>query len=187
MQAMLYWCPRLCSAILVDRLGMNIQFARKYLFTCGLLLLPVFVWNILFWRYLPPAFEAGEFWRDIPSTLAMAEHSLRLLIFTLPFFMPLGISGARQRTGLGILIAGNLLYFASWLALIIAPNSLWSQSAIGFLAPAYTPILWLLGLAMLSGQLFWGTFYRWWIYLVFSGLFIAVHVTHAAVVYIRNY
>ena len=166
---------------------MSNQLTRKYLVTCGLLLLPVFVWNIALWHYLPPVFAASEFWRDIPPVLGTTENALRGLIFTLPFFMPLSISSARQRTGIGLFIAGNLLYFASWLALIAAPDSLWSQSAIGFLAPAYTPILWLLGLAMLSGQLFWSNFYRWWMYLVLCGLFIAAHVTHAVIIYVRNY
>lgn len=160
---------------------------RKYLVTCGVLLLPVFVWNAVLVRFLPPVFAPSEFWRDIPHLLGTAENSLRLLVFTLPFFMPLNVSSARQRTGLGIFIAGNLVYFASWLALIAAPNSMWSQSALGFLAPSYTPILWFAGLALLGGQLFWGSFYRWWMYLALSGLFLVAHVSHAVIVYARNY
>ena len=166
---------------------MRINLIRKYFTTCGLLLLPVFVWNAMLMRFLPPAFSPGEFWRDIPPGLALAENGLRLLVFIIPFLMPLNLASTRQRIGLRIFITCTLVYFASWLPLIAAPNSPWSQSAIGFLAPAYTPILWFTGLAMLSHRLFWGRFYYWWMYLVLSGLFISAHITHAVIVYARNY
>ncbi len=166
---------------------MSIQSIRKYLVTCGLLLLPVFVWNVALVRFLPPAFAPNEFWRDIPYALGAAENLLRWLVFALPFFMPLKVSSVRERKGLGVFIAGNLVYFASWLALIGAPNSPWSQSAVGFLAPSYTPILWFAGLALLGRQLHWGSFYRWWMYLVLSGLFLVAHVSHSVIVYARNY
>lgn len=166
---------------------MSTQPIRQYLVSCGLLLLPVFVWNIALMKFLPAAFAPSEFDRDIPHILSTAENVLRLLIFALPFLMPLNISSQRQRTGLVIFIAGNIIYFVSWLALIAKPNSPWSQSALGFLAPSYTPILWFVGLALLSRQLFWGKFYRWWMYLALSGLFIISHVSHAAIVYARNY
>ena len=165
---------------------MSIQLVRKYLVTCGLLLLPVFIWNAALMSLLPPVYLPDEFWRDIPDVIGTAENLMRLLVFTLPFLMPLSIASTRQRIGLGIFIAGNLVYFASWLALIVAPGSMWSHSAFGFLAPAYTPLIWFAGLALLSHRLFWGSFYRWWMYFVLCCLFLAVHITHAVIVYIRN-
>lgn len=166
---------------------MNSQSIKKYLLTCGLLLIPVFIWNVVFVSYLPPAFAPSEFWRDIPHVLVAVENSLRLVVFTLPFIMPLSVSSAQQRTRLVVFIAGNLVYFASWIVLIAMPDSLWSQSALGFLAPSYTPIIWFAGLALLGRRIFWGSFYRWWMYLALSGLFLVAHVTHAAIVYARNY
>lgn len=136
---------------------------------------------------LPPAFAPGEFWRDIPPAIAGVENTLRVMVFMLPFFMPLSTSAASQRVGLGLYVGGTLLYFASWLALITAPDAVWSMSAAGFLAPAYTPILWLAGLALLGRRLFWGRFYRWWMYLVLSASFLAAHLLHAVIVYARNY
>ena len=155
--------------------------------SCGLLLLPVFVWNAMFMGSLPPAYQADEFWRDIPAILGSVENTLRLLVFALPFLMPLNIETARQRSGLTIFITGNLLYFASWLALMLEPQSWWSHSALGFLAPAYTPMIWFAGLAMSSNRLFWGSFYRWWMYLAISGIFLSAHLVHAVIVYLRNY
>jgi hypothetical protein len=37
--------------------------------------------------------------------------------------------------------AGTLVYFASWVILMVAPGSSWSTSALGFVAPAHTPLL----------------------------------------------
>ena len=101
--------------------------------------------------------------------------------------MPLRISSTLQRKGLVIFIVGTLVYFVSWLALIAAPNSQWACSPIGFLAPAYTPMIWLTGLAVIGRRVFFITFYRWWMYLALSAIFIAVHVSHAVVVYVHNY
>jgi len=165
----------------------NARSIQQYVFSCGLLLLPALLWNVVLARFLPPAFAPAEFWRDIPYALTAAENTLRLLVFVLPFFMPLHVSGASQRAGMRVFSAGTIVYFASWLAIIAAPNSLWSTSAIGFLAPAYTPILWLAGLSLLGRQLFCGSFYRWWMYLALSGLFLVAHVSHAVIVYARNY
>jgi hypothetical protein len=151
------------------------------------LLLPAFAWNVALTEILPPAIASPELWNDIPPELATAESSLRFLVFTLPFFMPLSILSELQRKGLVLFIVGTLVYFASWLALIVAPESLWARSLIGFSAPSYTPMIWLAGLAVLGRQMFFGTFYRWWMYLALSAAFIAAHVTHAVFVYVHNY
>ena len=37
-----------------------------YVWSCGLLIVPILLWNVLFYRYLPPAFATNEFERDIP-------------------------------------------------------------------------------------------------------------------------
>ena len=166
---------------------MNVWPIRQFVFSCGLLLLPTLAWNVALTRFLPPAITSPESWNDIPPALASTESSLRFLVFALPFFMPLSVSSTLQRKGLVIFIVGTLVYFASWLALIAAPNSQWANSPIGFLAPAYTPMIWLAGLAVLGRRVFFVTFYRWWMYLALSAIFIAAHVSHAVVVYVHNY
>ncbi len=94
--------------------------------------------------------------------------------------MPLELSTAAQRRGLLLFALGTLVYFGSWLAVMASPASSWSTSALGFIAPAYTPALWLLGLALIGRRLFWGQLYRWWMYVVISALFLAAHITHTA-------
>lgn len=160
---------------------------RHYALSCGLLLLPASLWNIALTEQLPAAFSLAEFWREIPAPLAVAENSLRVGVFALPFFMPLNLSAPASKRALLIYAAGTLVYFASWLALILFPTSSWSTSALGFIAPAYTPFLWLLGIALLGRQLFWGAFYRWWMYLVLAVAFLATHISHTAMVYARSH
>lgn len=160
---------------------------RKFVFSCGLLLLPALVWNVALTEFLPPAIASPESWDDIPPTLASAESSLRFLVFALPFIMPFNVSSTQQRRGLVLFIVGTIVYFASWLALIAAPSTQWARSPIGFLAPSYTPMIWLAGLAVLGRQVFFVTFYRWWMYLALSAIFVAAHVSHAVVVYVHNY
>jgi hypothetical protein len=58
---------------------------------------------------------------------------------------------------------------------------------LGFAAPAYTPLLWLLGIALLGRQLFWGKFYRWWMYLALALSFLVTHTSHTALVYARSH
>lgn len=159
---------------------------RRYAQSCGLLLVPASLWNIALTEQLPPSLSLAEFWRDIPAALAVAENSLRVAVFVVPFLMPLDLAAPGSARALVLYAVGTLVYFASWLVLILFPTSPWSTSALGFTAPAYTPLLWLLGIALLGRQLFWGTFYRWWMYLVLALSFLATHVSHAVMVYVRN-
>lgn len=167
--------------------GMSFIALRRYACSCGLLLVPALVWNLAFAGQLPPAFSPELFWRDIPQGLALAENGLRLAVFALPFFMPLQLASPAGRRGLLIYAAGTAIYFASWLALMLSPESGWLRSAWGFLAPACTPLLWFLGIALMGQRLFWGRAYRWWMYLLLVSGFLAAHVLHAALIYARSY
>ena len=164
----------------------ELQTLRRYATSCGVLLLPALVWNAALADRLPPVYSMSEFWRDIPAVLGALENLSRILVFALPFFMPLELSMAVQRRGLLLFALGTLVYFGSWLAVMASPSSSWSTSALGFMAPAYTPALWLLGLAMIGRRLFWGHRYRWWMYILISALFLAAHIAHAALVYGRS-
>lgn len=166
---------------------MTLAAIQRYALTCGLLLIPASIWNIALIERLPPAFDPAEFWRDIPAGLTFAENSLRVAVFALPFFMPLRLSAPGAMSALRIFVVGTVVYFASWLVLILFPTSAWSTSALGFAAPAYTPFLWLLGIALLGRELFWGTFYRWWMYLALAVAFLVTHISHTALVYARSH
>lgn len=158
----------------------------RYVLSCGLLLIPAIAWNLAFTSRLMPPSAMSEFWRDIPAPLVFIENLLRALVFGLPFAMPLQIATKPERRALLVFVLGTLVYFASWLALMVWPHSAWSSSTLGSLAPAYTPILWLPSLAVLGQRLFWGHFYRWWMYLLVCVGFLAAHITHGAFVHLRS-
>lgn len=162
-------------------------FLRRYLLSCGVLLLPILAWNIALIDRLPPAISTPALWGAIARPLALAENFLRILVFALPFLMPLNLATRQQKRGVAIFVVGTVAYFASWVPLIVAPESAWATSGMGFLAPAYTPALWLLGLALAGRHLVWRSGYQPWMYAALSAVFLAVHIAHATLVYAHNY
>jgi hypothetical protein len=159
---------------------------QYYARSSGLLLIPIAAWNLALVKRLPRAFHSDQLSRNTPLSLLLAENILRIGVFALPFFMPLDLGSPSSAFGLLVYGVGVLLYFVSWLALIFFPGSQWSRSCWGFAAPAYTPSLWLLGIALLGDHLFWGMFYRWWMYLALGVVFLIVHIAHILKVYSRN-
>jgi hypothetical protein len=168
--------------------GTAIPWIRRYLVSCFLLLLPILIWNLLLAAALPPAFQSAEFWRAIPRWVSVPENVLRSLVFLLPLLMPLELASGPQRRRLAMFAAGTAVYFASWVALIAWPDSAWSTSAAGFLAPAYTPALWLCALGLLADH--WSIAalpFRRWMYLAAATAFLVFHNLHTAIVYARNH
>jgi hypothetical protein len=158
-----------------------------YIRNCFWLLVPILVFNLLFMRQLPPAYQMDVFWKDIPKSIAVPENILRALVMILPVFMRLRVFTPSQKLGLGVYLTGLLVYFGSWAALIAAPQSAWSASAIGFLAPAYTPILWLTGIGLIGDEfLFPRIRLKSWMYWTVSAFFLLFHNLHAVTVYSRG-
>jgi hypothetical protein len=77
--------------------------------------------------------------------------------------------------------------FSARVPLMIAPESPWSTSWLGFVAPAYTPLVWLTGLGLIGRRLYVPSPYRRRMYVALACGFVAFHVTHTSIVYARNY
>jgi hypothetical protein len=86
-----------------------------------------------------------------------------------------------------LFVVGTLLYFLAWISLMIARESQWSTSWPGFVAPAYTAIVWLTGLGLIGRRLYVPSPYRRWMYIALACGFVAFHVMHTSLVYARNY
>lgn len=157
------------------------------LWNCFLLMIPVILWNVILADKLPPAFRSEVFWDQIPAWLTYGENGSRMLIFALTGLMPLSFSNRFQENGYYVYLAGLLFYFSSWLGLICCPTSAWSTSLPGFMAPAYTPLIWLTGLSLIGRSFsFHLPFRRWWFPLT-ALLFTSLHCLHTYRVYCRLY
>ncbi|MEM9671797.1 MAG: hypothetical protein ACFB15_22550 [Cyclobacteriaceae bacterium] len=157
----------------------------KYLINCFWLLIPLFVWNIVFISRLPCSYAPATFWKDIPPLIGTTENIARMLVFTLPVLMQFSLKTPVQKAGLSIYLLGLVLYFASWLLQIYFLQSDWSRSLWGYTAPAYTTIIFFVGISLI-GQTSWvklpGISV---IYLVVSIIFVVVHTAHSYLVFQR--
>lgn len=134
---------------------------------CIFLLIPLLVWNIV----LGPKLSDPRLTSDAnsPTWQLIAENGIRILVFALPLLIPLQLGDGMSKAGLIVYGIGTLVYFASWLPLMLAPLSPWSQSGIGALAPFFTPLAVFWGIALIGNS--WG-------YGLISVVFVILHVTH---------
>ena len=148
------------------------------------LLVPPLAFNIVFVKYLPHFYQKDVFWKDIPTWIGMPENLLRLLVFLLPMVMRLRTSTPNQKLGLWLYVVGTLIYFAAWGAQIAFPKSKWSISKAGFMAPAYTPVLWLSGIGLIGDTLTIPKMpYSPWVYWCLAGMFLVFHNVHTWLVH----
>jgi hypothetical protein len=132
-----------------------------------LLLLPLLAWNLVLGSRL--TLEAIISDAHSPKWLLMAENVTRILVFALPLLLPIQMKDAWNKAGLAVYSLGILIYFGSWLPLLLAPDSAWSQSAAGLLAPRLTPFIAFVGIALVCNA---------WLYGVISAVFIFFHTWH---------
>ena len=158
----------------------------NYLVNCMLLLMPIMAWNLILTNKLPRVYSAEIFEKNIPAFIVNGENISRLIIFSLPLLMPLRIETQSQKLDLWLYSAGTIIYFVLWLAQMYFPQSAWSMSAFGFLAPAYTPLIWLTGIGLIGSALYFPSPYRSWMYIIASFIFIGFHLSHATMVYLRS-
>lgn len=152
-----------------------------------ILFIPILLFNYIFVKYLPPAYEMKSFNTNIPKQISIGELIGRLFVFGLPLFMSLNYSTASGKHSLALFIIGVFIYFSSWIALILFPDSLWSRSFIGFTAPAFTPIIWLAGFALLVDSFYFKIPYNRLYFIIPSIFFVIFHFSHSLFVWFREY
>lgn len=120
---------------------------------------------------LAPKITLEQIDSDANSTtwLLMAENITRIVVFVFPLLLPVRLQDGISKIGLAIYLLGTLLYFATWIPIIWMHDSSWSQCAAGLLAPRLTPLLPLLGIALIGHSV---------PYAVVSALFIILHTWH---------
>jgi hypothetical protein len=136
-------------------------------FNCFWLIVPLLIWNLVYGpKLIDPRITSDA---HSPVWQLIAENITRIGIFMLPLLIPLQLRSPLGKAGLAVYIIGTLVYFASWLPLLFAPGSAWSNSPPGLLAPALTPLLCFLGIALIGHS---------WAYGALALLFIAIHTWH---------
>ncbi|MCY7293156.1 MAG: hypothetical protein LH615_13340 [Ferruginibacter sp.] len=155
----------------------------KYFFNFFILTIPILIWNILLTNKLPETTKPEILLQNISPFLIYGENIIRVTVFALMVFMPIQISKKIQKQGLLLFLFGTLLYFASWLVLIYYPDSLWSKSTFGVLSPAYTPLLWLIGIGLIGDSFYFNLPYNRWIFISLSIVFLVFHNIHTYKIY----
>ena len=155
----------------------------QYILNCFLLLLPVFIWNMIFANKLPEKYTDKGKWDDIPKALSAVENTLRTLVFLLPVIMILNIDSDRAVVGLIIYIVGIIIYFISWAVQMLRADSSWSKSLLGTMAPAYTSLIWLNGIALIGKENFLDIPNFALFYFILSLVFVIAHSLHAYLAY----
>jgi hypothetical protein len=158
----------------------------KYLFNCFILTIPILIWNMVLANKLPKEFQPEIFWNNIPTSLTYGENVSRIAVFFITFLMPLSLSSSTQKKGLLIYLIGILLYFSSWLMLIYFPDSTLANSMLGFLSPAFTPLIWLVGIGLIGNSFYFNLPFRRWFFILLSIVFLLFHNVHTYIIYSRT-
>ena len=150
---------------------------------------PPLLFGLSLMSRLPAALTPALFNKGIPDVLANGENIVRILVFAMPAFFSIGISTKTQKQGLALYLAGVALYYLSYAALIFSPDSVWSTSMIGFVAPAYTNLFWMIGLGLLGEKFYFPAHlrYRPVFFIAPVVIFLIFHITHAVIVYQRSF
>ena len=134
---------------------------------CFWLLIPLLIWNITLGHRIANEKVISDAYSS--RGLLILENITRVAVFALPLFIPLRWEAPLSQVGIAVYLAGTILYFASWIPLLLFSNSSWSMSPVGLLAPRLTPLLPFLGIAMIGSSWFYGSI---------SLLFVILHVWH---------
>ena len=161
------------------------ELLRKIISNGYIAIFPILIWNILFASKLPSEYDPITFNSNIPLTILIGENVFRFIIFSLPLFFRLSITSPLEKKGMVTFSIGVALYFSSWLMLIYAPDSGWSTSVMGFTAPAYTPIIWLVGLSLMVDSYYFKLTYSKWQLILPATAFSVFHILHSVYVYNR--
>ena len=167
---------------------MTLKNKQQYLYNGVFLLLITMLWNIIFYEYLPETYSLENFKMNVPAIVLTGENVFRILTFGFTIFLMLGLSDRTQKAGLILYVGGVILYFASWAAQMFLPDTIWSRSLLGYTAPAYTSIIWLLGIGFLGKDLVIRKIpYNRIVFVTISIVFVVFHTAHAAIAYSNQY
>ena len=96
----------------------------KHIYTNGIVLfIPIHLWNMLFWKKLPPAFEDKTFDKNIPKPVLISETIFRLIIFYIKIILLIIV----------IIVLALVAYYFFYKYIIMKKNALLSLAKLFFL------------------------------------------------------
>jgi hypothetical protein len=149
------------------------------------LIVPPMVITFGLWGALPVAYSPALFWKDIPGWLSLLENVFRIFIFALPGILYFGKKETGQTLGWYFYAGGLVVYLASYFLQIVLPESAWSQSVLGFTAPAWSTLFWLTGIGLVCVRSWLPLPWHRAIYLGSAFLFLVFHIGHTSLVYLN--
>lgn len=153
----------------------------------ALLIIPPMIITFGLWGALPAAYSPDVFWKNIPGWLGLFENIFRVLVFSLPGILYFGEKEKGQPLGWYLYIGGVVVYLASYLVQIVYPNSTWSQSIIGFTAPAWSTLFWFTGIGLVCTRSWLPIAWHRAIYLSCAFIFLIFHIGHTGLVYFMTH
>lgn len=157
--------------------------ARLILRNGGLLIIPPMIISFGLWGALPVAYGPDLFWKDIPKWLGLLENIFRIVVFSLPGILYFGKRESGQLLGWSLYIGGLAVYLASYLAQVFFPASVWSQSSIGFTAPAWSTLFWFAGIGLVCTRSWLPIPWHRAIYFLGVAIFLIFHIGHTGLVH----
>ena len=157
---------------------------QKYVWSCIWLILPPML-ILASVSPLPGVYRTDVFWKDIPPWVGFGENLTRTIVVALPVLMPLSIASRRQRIGWALYVLGLGMYWAAWRSPVCFAGGAWAAHPVRFMAPAWTPAIWLTGIGLIADRFYFSSPYHPWMYMAVSLIFLLFHNLHAWIVWAR--
>lgn len=164
---------------------MNVKKLIRLILTNGYwALFPILLWNLILASQLPVEYLPEYFNADIPVVILAGENLLRMVIFMLPLLTFFSLKETVNHKGFLMYIGGSLIYYLSWIILIYQYRNNIDYSVITFTAPAYTTLVWLIGIGLWVKP-YSAKFQFKKVYIYSSILFVLFHTAHSLIVFYR--
>jgi hypothetical protein len=156
---------------------------RAFFRNGAILIIPPMIITFGLWSFLPAAYGPELFWKDIPHWLGLLENCFRILVFALPGFLYFGKRELGQPLGWYLYVGGLVIYLISYLIQVFFPLGAFSQSLVGFTAPAWSTLAFFVGIGLVCKHSWLPIPWYRTTYLVIVVLFLIFHVWHSGLVY----
>jgi len=133
-------------------------------------MIPPLGWNVAFVSRL----RMARFTGPAPGWLLVAENVARVAVVLYPLLLPIDTKYTLFAPGAGLYGVGLAMYFASWTFVMSSRAPEHGRGLLASCAPAYTAIVWLVGIAVMSRSPWYGAI---------AAAFIVLHVAEFVVRY----